>query len=577
MTRLLLVLSTFVFTTFYATASAQSYILNGRRVSVPTADTTAANFTANSSARISTSPSPYCGDHSDSSLRKDQPSFGNVLTATSTIRSTYRNWIGPALGRATDTACYRKSHIATTCPLGFDANLGTCWAQCPFPYPVECGMECVRQNDNCALEVVRKASIVAQAAFSLAVDNVYGKFKLMTKGIQIAFKCSKEIMGLIKSLSKYVRSVKVNDPDTTNKKILQMLYQTDNVAFDIPVTIAACLGMKVDDEFKFADRVMNTAELVLKEVINNGRAIFSDWTAFTRFMGRIALGDMIRSLNESDITSLKTALESNSTCGYDTKRLLDRMWMTVAEMRRQNPTISENNIRVAMSKSNLALYEIPTVTNNCMAELIAESDESSAYTTRDKLRKGLGSIMDDLIKSGTSNNGTLLTAGQYAYQIANKVATFYAVWEKKNVGNVMSEFFQTICGPTEFVGEIDDGSAREALGFKNVGAAFLQSAGNWTRKGNGSVVIAFNSLDTEDVTVHIISGSNKVDEVAVASGKNVTWRSTIAALGGKTLYLNRRHPGFLGLPKSGGGSLLLWVPRSTQGGNLQLSVKLNVS
>ncbi|CAI5711988.1 unnamed protein product [Peronospora destructor] len=396
MTRLLLVLSTFVFTTFYATASAQSHTFNGRRVSVPTTTASAANVTANSSARISNltessfdalggdedtddedsdnkdsdnkesdnkhssyqsghatgttdsddnGSSDYGDDPSDSSLRKDQPSFGNVLTATSTIRSTYRNWIGPALGRATDTACYRKSHIATTCPLGFDANLGTCWAQCPFPYPVECGMECVRQNDNCALEVVRKVSIVAQAAFSLAVDNAYGKFKLMTKGIQIAFKCSKEIMGLIKSLSKYVRGVKVNDPDTTNKKILQMLYQTDNVAFDIPVTIAACLGMKVDDQFKFADRAMNTAELVLKEVINNGRAIFSDWTAFTRFMGRIALGDMIRSLNESDITSLKTALESNSTCGYDTKRLLDRMWMTVAEMRRQNPTISENNIR----------------------------------------------------------------------------------------------------------------------------------------------------------------------------------------------------------------------------------------
>ncbi|CAI5711993.1 unnamed protein product [Peronospora destructor] len=266
MTRLLLVLSTFVFTTFYATASAQSHTFNGRRVSVPTTTASAANVTANSSARISNltessfdalggdedtddedsdnkdsdnkesdnkhssyqsghatgttdsddnGSSDYGDDPSDSSLRKDQPSFGNVLTAT----------------------------------------------------------------------------------------------------------------------------------NTTNKKILQMLYQTDNVAFDIPVTIAACLGMKVDDQFKFADRAMNTAELVLKEVINNGRAIFSDWTAFTRFMGRIALGDMIRSLNESDITSLKTALESNSTCGYDTKRLLDRMWMTVAEMRRQNPTISENNIR----------------------------------------------------------------------------------------------------------------------------------------------------------------------------------------------------------------------------------------
>ena len=601
MTRFLLVLSTFVFTIIYATASAQSYTF---RISIPPATATAANLTASSSERISNSTessfdainndedsdddesdNTHSNDHAsrttdkddDSSLEKARPSFGNVLTAVSTIRSTYTNWIGPALGRATDTACYRKSHIAKTCPLGFDASFGICWAQCPFSYPVKCGMECIQQNDNCALEVVRKVSIVAQAAFSIATDNVYGKFKSMTKGIQVAYKCSKEIMGLVKSLSKYIRTVKVADPDTTHEKILTMLYQTDNVVFDIPVAIAACMGIKVDDRIKFADRVLNTVELLLKEVTNNGGTIVSDWTAFASFMGRITLGDTILSLNEWDITSLKTALESNSTCGFDTKRLLDRIWMTVAEMRRQNPTISENDIRVAMSKSNLALYEIPTVTNNCMAELIAESNESVAYATRDMLRKGLGNIMDDLIKSGTSNNGTLLTAEQYAYQIADKVATFYAVWEKKNIGNVMSEFFQTICGPTEFVGEIDDGSAQEALGFENVGAAFRHSAGNWTRKGDGSVVITFNSLDTEDVTVDITSGGNKVDEVAVASGKSVIWRSTIAALGGKTLYLNRWRPGFLGLPKLGGGSLLLWVPRSTQGGNLQLNVKLNVS
>ncbi|KAL4095268.1 hypothetical protein PRIC1_008645 [Phytophthora ramorum] len=163
------------------------------------------------------------------------------------------------------------------------------------------------------------------------------------------------------------------------------------------------------------------------------------------------------------------------------------------------------------------------------------------------------------------------------YKIADKVATFYAVWERKNIGGVLSEFFQTICGPTEFIGDIDDGTAEEALGLKAVDTAFNNSAGNWTKIGDGTVTINFQSTDTEDVTVNIKSGGNKFDKVAVAAGQTVTWTSNMTALGGKTLYLDRWRPGFLGLPGTGGGSLLLWVPRSTQGGNLQLHAMLNVS
>ncbi|RLN48513.1 hypothetical protein BBJ29_001767 [Phytophthora kernoviae] len=142
---------------------------------------------------------------------------------------------------------------------------------------------------------------------------------------------------------------------------------------------------------------------------------------------------------------------------------------------------------------------------------------------------------------------------------------------------LLSKFFQTICGPTEFVGEIDDGTAKEALGLSMVGKAFNHSAGNWTKVGDGTVSITFHSIDTKDVTVNIKSGGNKIAEVAVAAGKTVIWKSNAAALGGKTLYLDRWRPGFLGLPGTGGGSLLLWVPRSTQGGHLELEATLNAS
>lgn len=52
------------------------------------------------------------------------------------------------------------------------------------------------------------------------------------------------------------------------------------------------------------------------------------------------LGETISSLNKTDITSLKSTMESNVSCGYDMKRLLDRTWMTLAEFRKQNPRIS---------------------------------------------------------------------------------------------------------------------------------------------------------------------------------------------------------------------------------------------
>ncbi|ETL41496.1 hypothetical protein L916_07547 [Phytophthora nicotianae] len=45
----------------------------------------------------------------------------------------------------------------------------------------------------------------------------------------------------------------------------------------------------------------------------------------------------------------------------------------------------------------------------------------------------------------------------------------------------------------------------------------------------------------------------------------------------KTLYLDRWRPGILGLPGSGGGSLLLWVPRSSEGGHLEMHVRINPS
>ncbi|OWZ14621.1 hypothetical protein PHMEG_00011873 [Phytophthora megakarya] len=503
--------------------------------------------------------------------------LGSVMNATSTIKPTYSNWVGTALDTSFTAACWRKAHIAKTCPLGYNHKFGMCWTQCPYSYPVQCGIECVRQDDDCASAVAYKVAVVVQTALGITSWSIFGDMTKWAKGIQTAVKCTKYMISLAKSLVRYTRFIKVHDPQTPIEEIFAVLYQIDNVIIDIPVAIAYCMGGKVSDDIKFTDYSLTTAEYIIREVVYNGDFILTKWSNFKNFMKNITFGGAVNSLKKTDIKSMKSALKSNTTCGYDMKRLLDRTWMTVAELRRLNPQISEDDIRVIMSHSNLVLNDIPIATNNCMNELLVGSDIHTAYATRDKLRKTFGAVVDDLIKSGTSNNGTLLSAGEYAFKIADRAIAIWAMWDPFYISSIVSEFFQMICGPTQFIGEIDDGSAKKALGMRIRQHAFNNSKGTWTKVGDGTVTITFKSVDTKDVSVNIKAGGHKIDEVDVPAGKTVNWTSNSTVLGGKTLYLDRWRPGLLGIPGTGGGSLMLWIPHSTQGGSLQLNAMLNVS
>ncbi|CEG44773.1 uncharacterized protein PHALS_01111 [Plasmopara halstedii] len=504
--------------------------------------------------------------------------LGSVLNATSTIKQTYANWVGSAFNASRSSrACWRKAHFAKRCPLGFERRFGICWTQCPYSYPIECGLECIKQNDDCGSAIFYKIAVVVQTAISLSGWSIYGDMTKWSRSVQVAVKCVKYMISITKSLVRYIRFIKVYHPETTQDKILSVLYQADNIIIDIPVTIAYCIGKRASDEVKFADSVVTTAEYIIMDVVSNGDFILSSWDEFTNFMKRIALGDSMKELKGSDIKSLKTALKSNTTCGFDLKRLLDRTWMTVAELRLLNPEISEDDIRVVMSQSNLMLNDIPIATNNCMAELLVGSDEHTAYATRDTLRKTFAAIVDDLISSGTSDNGTMLNFYNYAFKIADRAIGFYAIWDFFYVSSVVSQYVQPICGPTQLIGEIDDGDLTKALAMSIVQGAFNNSSGMWTKVGDGSVKITFKSVDKKDVAVNIKSGGDKIDEVIVRAGETVVWESNVSALGGKTLYLDRWRPGFLDFPSTGGGSLLLWVPQSAHNGSLQLTAMLNAS
>ncbi|GMF23692.1 unnamed protein product [Phytophthora fragariaefolia] len=323
-----------------------------------------------------------------------------------------------------------------------------------------------------------------------------------------------------------------------------MLYQTNNVVTDLPMVIYACMGKDIPSKLRLSQIVLATSQWMLLQALTYDDNIISSWGRFRAFMKGANFTDAAEEITDGEIESLETAMKQNSSCGGDLKSLTDRVWMTVNEYREGNPAITDDELRLKISESDLVQYDVAIVTNNCMQHLISESSVETAYKTRETLRKTFGVIINDLIKSGKSDNGTSLDEKMIAYKwIDAGLSTISAsMIDPTDIATLLSEQF-------EF----------------------------WVKKGDGQVIINFTSTDTKDVTVNIMSGGDKIDELDVVAGGNASWKSTIAVLGGKTLYLDRWRPGFLGLPGTGGGSLVLWVPRAAMGGHLEIEVKLNVS
>lgn len=446
-------------------------------------------------------------------------------------------------------------------------------------YPVECGMECLRQNDDCGIEVASKVSAVAMAIFSSATFGVFGELAKLGKTISWAVRCSNSMMLVMRGIIRYIRTMKAEDPQASDRKLLILLYQTSTVVTDLPIAITVCMGKAVPPNLRLSQYVLSTAEWMLMQALANDDSIISSWQKFQAFLKGANFTKAAEEITEGEISSLETALKQNSSCGGDLKTLTDRVWLTVNEYREDNPGITDDEIQLKISDSDLVLYDVPTVTNNCMQQMTSESSLETAYKTREILRKTFGVIINDLIKSGKSDNGTSLEDKERAYKVVDTAFSTLAATliDPTRITLLFSEYIQAICGPTQFMGEIDDGTEAATLGLNTLEDAFKGSSSSWTKKGDGTVIINFTSTDKKDVSVNIMSGGDKIDEVDVKAGGTVQWKSSIKTLGGKTLYLDRWRPGFFGLPGTGGGSLVLWVPKASQRGHLEIEAKLNVS
>ncbi|RLN71043.1 hypothetical protein BBJ29_009782, partial [Phytophthora kernoviae] len=248
-------------------------------------------------------------------------------TATSTVTSIYRNWVG-TWSLPTDTSCYREAYIMDTCPSNYDRNelTNTCWTECPLEFPVECGMQCIRQNDDCALEVTSKVSAVALAVVSVATVGIFAEFHQLGKKLTRAAKCADTLLTVIRGVIRYVRNVKTEDPQTPQAKLLLMLYQTNNVVTDIPIAIYTCMGKAVPSPLRVSQVVLATSQWMLLQILTYEDDLISSVDRFKAFMKGANFTEAAEEITKGEISNLKTAMESTSSCGADMKSLTDRTW-----------------------------------------------------------------------------------------------------------------------------------------------------------------------------------------------------------------------------------------------------------
>eukprot|EP00644_Phytophthora_capsici_P003833 jgi/Phyca11/15708/fgenesh1_pg.PHYCAscaffold_15_\ len=134
-----------------------------------------------------------------------------------------------------------------------------------------------------------------------------------------------------------------SDPQASQDKILTLLYQTNNVVTDLPMAIYTCMGLDVPTSLDISGRVLTTFEWILMNVIAYDDDIVSSWDKFKAFLTGANFTEAASSINDTEIATLSDALASNSTCGFDLKSLTDRTWMTVAQLRKDNPEALRQN------------------------------------------------------------------------------------------------------------------------------------------------------------------------------------------------------------------------------------------
>ncbi|KAF4034365.1 hypothetical protein GN244_ATG13667 [Phytophthora infestans] len=297
-------------------------------ISSPTA-TTAGTSPSRAQGAVPVPTQPTRSLVSRSYASTSEVDIATPATAKSAVISTYRNWVG-TWSMSQDTACYREAHIMDVCPSNYDRNeaTNTCWTECPIEYPVECGMECIRQNDDCGIEVASKFSAVGITVLSSATFGAFGALEILGKKVWSAAGCSTLVMVTMRGILRYIRTMKAADPQASDRKILLLLFHSSIVVTDLPRTIAVCMKMR----------------WMLSQALAHDDSIILSWQRFRAFLKEANFTEAAEKITKGEIKSLETAMKQNSSCGGELKSLVDRVWLTVNEYREENPAITDDEL-----------------------------------------------------------------------------------------------------------------------------------------------------------------------------------------------------------------------------------------
>uniref|UniRef100_M4B4H8 Jacalin-type lectin domain-containing protein n=1 Tax=Hyaloperonospora arabidopsidis (strain Emoy2) TaxID=559515 RepID=M4B4H8_HYAAE len=307
-------------------------------------------------------------------LLTDPSGVGN-----NTYGTTIRNWVGPTIGKTSDTACYRKAvnfESNNMCPSGYGKDDTECVVQCPMAFPVTCGLECIPQNDDCALAVMQKVGSVVAVALNLATGSVLGQVQAAFKTAKWAALCVRSLIEVIRGLIYYLRYRQTTGPVGDTAEILTAAYQTDLVVYDLPYAVCTCLNIPVPKNAVYVSYVLATVEGIVKQVITNGDVIIST----AENVMNLLTGTGIANKSRTTVNELEDLVSTSSSCGWNLKRLTDRV--THAVLRYRNTSTSVADLRVKVYESSIVLNDIPVVTNNCMGELLAAKTGDGIRDTR---------------------------------------------------------------------------------------------------------------------------------------------------------------------------------------------------
>ncbi|GAB9476402.1 hypothetical protein Gpo141_00013468, partial [Globisporangium polare] len=406
------------------TATAKTTTAGTKTTAATTGTTTAKTGTTTGTKATTASTSTAATSTAAGTTKK--PLTKSSSTNTRVVRpelppNGLPNWIGPIVNATAGSACYRKTHRASTkCATGYalDSLKTACWAECPLEYPIQCGMQCLTQNEDCVKATITKVAAVANAALSTASVGVLGQLTTAVKAVDVSLRCGKQLYDIVTKAIEYLNDIEEKAPTTTKQKLFAALMKSDIAVIDLPLAVATCMGSSIADALSIAKDIASPVKAIVEKIATQITTMREKALEPKQFVTMTSTAGVtsIKKMKALDVNNLGKVV----TCGGQLKGLIDKVTNKVKELKDKAPTAPLDAIRLALASSELILVDIPEATKNCIPK-----GTKDFYGVRDKVRRAFGSIVDSAIDASSAPESRAegaplkpLTKTQYALKIA---------------------------------------------------------------------------------------------------------------------------------------------------------------